>query len=191
MRPARPQDAGAYARYLDMAAHGFFTSLFGSRAEQIVAEISEHPGHELSLDNVVVAEVQGRVVGSCAGGMDGEVPTGLIIRAAGWRAARAAVVFAASFPTGAWLTRRTPGEWYLQSIAVDADLRGAGVGSALFDDAVRRARAAGASRMVLDVETTNDTARRLYEQMGMTIVDTSPAQRLPGVPRVHRMALQL
>lgn len=193
LRPARPDqgDAQAYATYLNTAAHGFFGELFGRDWRSVIADVSMVSGHELSLANVVIAEVDGRIVGSCAGGEDAPIPLGLLVRSLGWRTPRAAAVWAAGFPTTAWLTKPEPGDWYLQSIAVDADMRGTGVGTALFADAVARARAAGARRMVLDVRVGNDRAKRLYEHLGMVVIGRSPGPTLPGVHRVERMGMDL
>jgi len=193
LRPARfdERDAQAYATYLNAAADGFFAELFGAQWRRIIAQVALVPGHDLSLDNVVMAEVDGRTVGSCAGGEDAEIPLGLLVRASGWRAIRAAAVWIAGFPTTSWLSKREPGDWNLQSVAVAPDARGAGVGAALFADALGRARAAGARRMVLDVRVGNDGAKRLYERLGMRVMGTSPALTLPGVHRVHRMGIDL
>jgi ribosomal protein S18 acetylase RimI-like enzyme len=193
VRPAHPdrRDAQAYAQYLNTAADGLFADLFGSDWRRVVEQLAMVPGHELSLENVAIAEVGGRIAGSCAGGQDMSIPVGLLIRALGWRVPRAALVWTAGFPTTAWMTRREPGDWYLQSIAVDADTRGTGVGSALFYDALERARAAGAVRMVLDVRVGNDAAKRLYERLGMRVIGRSPGPTLPGVHRVYRMGIDL
>jgi ribosomal protein S18 acetylase RimI-like enzyme len=193
LRPARHDrgDALAYAAYLNTAADGLFDSLFGGDWRQVVAHVALVPGHQLSMDNVVIAELDGRIVGSCSGGGDGPIPVGLLVRALGWRVPRAVLVWLAGAPTTLWLTKREPGDWYLQSIAVDAEVRGGGVGSALLDDALDRARAAGARRMVLDVRVGNDTAQRLYEHMGMRVLGTSPGPTLPGVDRVNRLGIDL
>ena len=50
-------------------------------------------------------------------------------------------------------------------LVVARDARGAGIGSALLDEAERRARAAGAQQMVL---TAQLAAMRLYERAGYT-----------------------
>lgn len=192
LRPARQDrgDALAYADHLNTAADGLFESLFGRDWRRVVAQVALVPGHELSMDNVVIAEVDGRVVGTCAGGGDGRIPTGLLVRALGWRVPRAVLVWLAGAPTTLWLTRREPGDWYLQSLAVEAGARGGGVGSALLGDALERARAVGARRMVLDVRVGND-AQQLYERFGMRVIAQSPGPTLPGVPRVRRMAIDL
>ena len=193
LRPAGSSraDAMAYAWSLNEAAHGLFAELFGRDWRRIIADMSLVPGHELSLEHVVFAEDGDTVLGACSGGATSAIPTGLLVRTLGWRVPRAAAVWMAGFPTTAWLTKRTPGDWYLQSIAVTRQARGQGVGSMLFSNAVERATAAGARRMVLDVRVGNAGAQRLYERLGMRVLAESPRLTLPGVHRVRRMGLDL
>ena len=79
------------------------------------------------------------------------------------------------------------GDFYVQSIAVDKELRGDGVGSILMDSAEERARASGSTRLSLDVAAKNEGARRFYERRGMTVESQWP-KRLP-IPalRFYRM----
>lgn len=194
LRPARfdQTDAEAYAEHLNAAAGGLFTAMFGARAVPIVARVSLQGGTELSLEHVTMAELDGRVVGACSGALGGHADlAGPVLRAAGLRAVRAAAVFLAAWPVMRALERREPGEWYLQSIAVDSDLRGRGVGSALFADALGRARSSGARRLVLDVDAENTKARALYERLGLQVERTSPPARLLGGVRVHRMGCDI
>lgn len=194
VRPARLEqaDAAAYATYLDTAADGLFRSMFGRAMVPVIAEVSMLPGTELSLEHVMVAEVGGRAVGMCSGcvGPTADV-VGPLVRAAGLRAVRAGLVALAALPVLRALERRGPGEWHLQSIAVDSDVRGLGVGSVLFDDALARARAAGAQRLVLDVETRNTRAQSLYERLGLRVESTSGRAWLADGARVHRMVVDL
>ncbi|MDQ1245879.1 MAG: hypothetical protein QG597_246 [Actinomycetota bacterium] len=185
-------DAEAYARFLDSAADGLFRSMFGGAMVPVVARVSLVPGTEMSLEHVSVAEVDGTVVGMCSGcvGPQADV-SGPMLRAAGIRAVRAAAVVLAALPVLRALERREPGEWYLQSIAVDEGARGLGVGTLLFEDAIARARAAGADRLVLDVETRNTRAQALYERLGLRVESTSAKAWLAGSVQVHRMGRDL
>ena len=70
------------------------------------------------------------------------------------------------------------GDFYLQAIAVDKELRGDGVGSVLMDSFEERARASGSTRLSLDVSAKNEGARRFYERRGMTVESQWP-KRLP------------
>jgi ribosomal protein S18 acetylase RimI-like enzyme len=60
------------------------------------------------------------------------------------------------------------GDCALYGMWVDPGFRGAGVGRALTDAVIERARAAGRRRVILHVVSGNDPARRLYELAGFT-----------------------
>ncbi len=55
----------------------------------------------------------------------------------------------------------------IESVHVHPDHRGAGVGSALLDEAVRRARALGCYRIQLTSNTARPDAHRFYERFGL------------------------
>jgi ribosomal protein S18 acetylase RimI-like enzyme len=57
----------------------------------------------------------------------------------------------------------------INGLAVDPEQQGAGVGRALIEAAVERARALGARKVTLRVLGHNDTARRLYERCGFVV----------------------
>ncbi|MGB0411502.1 MAG: GNAT family N-acetyltransferase [Pikeienuella sp.] len=59
-----------------------------------------------------------------------------------------------------------PGEFLMDGIAVAAEARGAGVGTALLAAVLDAARADGASYVRLDVIDSNPRARALYERTG-------------------------
>lgn len=60
----------------------------------------------------------------------------------------------------------------LDEVHVEAEHRGWGIGSALVDEAVVRARAAGASRINLETEADNERARALYRRLGWVADDS-------------------
>ena len=77
-------------------------------------------------------------------------------------------------------------------VSVDRDWRGRGVGTALMRAAEDWARAHGAERMVLDLASKNDGARRLYDRLGYQVdviamdkaIDPDPAAvDAPGLVR--------
>ncbi len=83
------------------------------------------------------------------------------------------------------------GDFYLQTIAVDKELRGDGVGAILMDSYEERARASGSTRLSLDVSATNEGARRFYERRGWSVESQWP-KRLP-IPalKFYRMTKEL
>jgi len=64
------------------------------------------------------------------------------------------------------LVRMSHGMFELAKLAVDREMRGAGLGRRLSEFAIDRARALGATRVALVSSTKLTTALRLYEKMG-------------------------
>lgn len=65
---------------------------------------------------------------------------------------------------GAWDGRRG----WLHHLAVDAEYRGRGIGTALVTEAERRLKAKGCLKANLLVHRSNRAARRLYRRLGYT-----------------------
>ena len=63
-------------------------------------------------------------------------------------------------------------EFYVEAIAVSESARGLGVGTLLMEEMERRARAAGKTRLRLEVIGQNHGARRLYERLGYRVAKT-------------------
>ena len=66
-------------------------------------------------------------------------------------------------------------------LVVDPAARGLGVGTALVQACLERARAAGKQRMVLSTEPGMTTAHRLYERLGFTRLPERDWSPVPGV----------
>jgi ribosomal protein S18 acetylase RimI-like enzyme len=64
---------------------------------------------------------------------------------------------------------------WLEDLYVTDAARGTGLGRALTEFAIERARARGCGRIQLDVNSANDAAKSLYESLGF-----SPWQDHPG-----------
>lgn len=71
----------------------------------------------------------------------------------------------------AWLIA---GSCHLLRIATRGDRRGAGIGRALVESLVERARAAGCDQIELEVASQNQPALRLYERSGFALVGRRP-----------------
>ena len=78
------------------------------------------------------------------------------------------------FRYGVW---RAGGDCLLEDLFVDPGARGAGLGRALIDATLGRARARGCRRVELDVNEANDTAIRLYESAGFSATANSYGAR--------------
>ncbi len=191
LRAANPTfDEGlAFAHYLDEAAEGFFRFMLGRRAGHMIATAFAQPDHDLSYQNVTFAERDNVIVGMVSGytaeqhSRSSRQP---LKRAAGsnLRMRIALILFA---PLMRIIDSIADGDFYLQAIAVDKELRGDGVGSVLMDSFEERARASGSTRLSLDVSAKNEGARRFYERRGMKVESQWPKRlALPGL-KLYRM----
>lgn len=70
------------------------------------------------------------------------------------------------------------GDFYLQGMAVEPDLRGSWIGSIMMADAEERARDVESSRLCLDVGEKNEGARKLYARRGMVEPSRWPGSKL-------------
>ena len=169
-----------FAGYLDQAAEGFFGFLLGRQAANIIAEAFAESGHSLSFEHVVVAERDGAIVGmslAYTGEQHRAFSDEPLERAAGRTVRRMKTLRVLLAPLWRVLETVPEGDFYLQAIAVDPDLRGAGIGSQLLEDAVDRGRRNGSTRLTLDVSARNSGARRLYARSGFTECSEWPSPR--------------
>ena len=193
LRAAEPTlDEGlAFARYLDVAAEGFFRFMIGRRAEHIIATAFLQPDHDLSHQHVTFAEHEGAIVGMVTG-YTAEQHRNSSRRpledAAGRHKLRMGVVLFLFASAMRVIDSMGDEDFYVQAIAVSKELHGAGVGSVLMDFLEEQARASGSTRLALDVSAKNAVARRFYSNRGMKIESRWP-RRLP-IPalRLYRMA---
>lgn len=122
------------------------------------------------------AEQAGRLVGM-ASGYTSDVHRHFtdepLKAAAGWRRYRMAAFRRFNRRTLHFMDTIADGDFYLRALAVEPVLRGGGIGTSLMAAIEDRARAAGATRLVLDVAAKNRDARRLYERLGMTVLAES------------------
>ena len=191
-RPANPteDDGLAFARYLDEAAEGFFRFMLGRRAKHIIAAAFVQPDHDLSYKNVTFAERGNMIVGIVSGytaeqhHRSSHYP---LKQAAGQWNLRMRIVLVLFAPLMRIIDSISDGDFYLQAIAIDKELRGAGIGSLLMDSLEERARASGAVRLALDVSAKNEDARRFYEHRGMTIESKWPKRLHIPALKFYRM----
>ena len=196
VRPALPTiDEGLlFARYLNVAADGAFRALLGRGYDRVIGEAYRSPAHDLSYETAVFAERSGRIVGMASGytsqqhEQSSDEP---LRRAAGFRMVRMAAFSMLGRGMKRFIKTVADGDYYLLAVAVDDQYRGAGIGSALLDYSEGRARAAGCSRIVLDVTEKKAEVRRLYEHREMEVEAKSPSFLfIPGA-RACRMVKPL
>ena len=187
LRPAKPDfsEGLQFAHYLDQAAEGFFRFMLGRESESIIATAFIDSGHTLSHENVVFAEVDTKIVGMSSTFTEKQHRTFSeepLLRAARRNAIRLKLVRTLFAPVWRILETIPEGDFYLQGIAIEPELRGTGIGSILMDDIENRAKASESNRLSLDVSVKNDGARRLYKRLGMVESSMWPNSRfLPTV----------
>lgn len=196
VRPALPTiDEGLlYAQYLNVAADGAFRALLGRGYDRVIGEAYLSPGHDMSYETAVFAELSGRIAGMASGytsqqhARSSDEP---LRRAAGFRMVRMAAFSMLGRAMKRFIKSVPDGDYYLLAVAVDSQYRGAGIGSKFLDYSEGRAHAAGCTRIVLDVAEKNAGVRRLYERRGMEVEAKSPSVILVPNSRACRMVKPL
>jgi GNAT superfamily N-acetyltransferase len=89
---------------------------------------------------------------------------------------RIVATYQLTFITG--LSLRATRRAQVESVRVAADLRGQGIGQAMFADAEARARTAGCGLMQLTMNSDRHDAGRFYERLGFTASHTGFKRRL-------------
>jgi ribosomal protein S18 acetylase RimI-like enzyme len=195
LRPAKPEfgEGLQFARYLDQAAEGFFRVMLGRESESIIANAFINSGHTLSHENVTFAELDTKIVGMSSTFTEKQQRTFSdepLRRAAKSNAIRMKLFQILFTPLFRILETIPEGDFYIQGIAIEPELRGAGLGTILMNDIENRARISESNRLSLDVSAKNDGARRLYKRLGMVESSAWPNSRfLPTM--FFRMAKHL
>ncbi|MDI3317776.1 MAG: GNAT family N-acetyltransferase [Bacillota bacterium] len=195
LRPATPEDADGFAPLLLLSAEEFLPAVFGPSTAPLLTRLFREAGNLFSFRHVRFAEAGGRLLGlTLAYSADEErrerLRTGwlLMLGLGGGFLARLGPLLSAQGLVAAV----RPGEHYLSNIAVSPAARGQGVGSLLLAALEQEARAAGSRALVLDVETANHGAIRLYRRHGFVVERTTAPRRLgPQSFRFHRMRKEL
>jgi ribosomal protein S18 acetylase RimI-like enzyme len=183
-----------FARYLNVAADGAFRALLGRDYDRVIGKAYLSPGHDLSFETAVFAELSGRTAGMASGytsqqhEQSSDEP---LRRAAGYRMTRMAAFSVLGRGMKTFIKTIPEGDYYLLAVAVDDQYRGSGIGSTLLDYSEQTGRVAGCARMALDVAGKNTGARRLYERRGMGVEAMSPSILLIPNTRAYRMVKPL
>jgi ribosomal protein S18 acetylase RimI-like enzyme len=186
LAPATRQDASHLAILVDMAGHGlpawFWASSPARPAGTSILEFGRERARGdfggFSWRNAYVARSAGMVAGMILGyrqpddpGDAAEVPD--IVRPL------------------VELEAEAPGSWYVNALAVYPEFRGRGIGAALLEGALDRARSEGADTASLIVEDVNDAARRFYARLGFSERAERAYQRFPMGPEASRWILMV
>jgi GNAT superfamily N-acetyltransferase len=146
VRPARPDE---YERVGALTIAAYKTLERDHLEDGYEEQILDVSGRAQSAEVLVAVDHQGTIVGACTFVSD---------------------------PASPWMEWTNPDETELRLLAVDASARGRGVGQALVETCVARARALGRPLMLHTTQFMT-TASRLYERLGFRRL---PARDVPG-----------
>jgi GNAT superfamily N-acetyltransferase len=117
------------------------------------AELADVAGRAAVAELLVVRDDDGRIVGSVALALDGDFAQ----------------------------VTESDDEAGFRMLVVDPAVRGRGVGAALVEACLARARAAGRRRVVISTGTRMTAAHRLYEHLGFTRLPERDWTPVPGI----------
>ncbi|MFC3227918.1 GNAT family N-acetyltransferase [Marinibaculum pumilum] len=179
LRPARPADARALAKLIDIAGEGIPHHLWSGMAQpdesplDVGAARARRDEGGFSWRHATVAESEGAVAGLMLG-YPIEAPSA---------ADRAAVPdLPAVIRPVVELEHEVPGSFYVNALAVLPGRRDAGLGYRLMAAAEARAKAAGLERLSIQVFSQNAGAVRLYRRLGYVEADSRPVLDHPCQP---------
>ena len=181
IRKGRAEDAQDFSQLILLSATTFFSSIFASNTEEVMRKIFQQPGNLFSFEHSYFIEVNSKIAGMALGynweqKRSEELHTGLLlVKYLKW-----------SFFTRIFYLLKAQGivgkvsenEYYLSNIAVYPEFRTLGLGTKLFSEIKRESEKTGANKIVLDVETNNKRAIKLYERLGYIIKWRTPSIKI-------------
>ena len=161
-RPALAADIPHLAYALMEATSGLIEAVYegvipGRSTHLIVELLSSRPSATTSFANCMVAESDGRVLGSIHG---------FPMDAMGDSPADPLVPDDRAYLFAPFAHMHAEGSYYLMALAIYPEFRGCGIGQSLMNDAASAAKAQGFSETSLNVFSENERAARLYESLG-------------------------
>ena len=178
MRQGRSEDAQNFSQLILISAITFYRSLFTSDAAEIIRKLFQKPGNLFSFEHSYFIEVDGKIAGMVLGynwaqKSREELYTGLLmVKYLKWNFfARIFYFLKAQDIVG----KVSENEYYLSNIAVYPEFRGLGLGTKLLSEIERESKRSRDKKIVLDVETNNKRAIKLYERLGYIIESKTPS----------------
>ncbi len=177
IRPARPDDRGDIAGLMYSAGPELYDFLY--RTERVTApafiayEFASGRGF-CGYRNLTVAVLDGEVVATGSfydGRRQGALMRGTVFNALRFfRLGEVVPMLLRSGQIDSIVTHPAKDELYLANFAVSPSRRGQGIGDAMVQYQLARARASGYRVFSLDVAVTNPRAEALYRRLGLHVV---------------------
>ncbi|MFD3447517.1 GNAT family N-acetyltransferase [Microbacteriaceae bacterium 4G12] len=163
IRQARKEDSQAAAPLLYDALHDIAEKISGGTTTEEVLEGLEYwfkqPGNRLSYENCLVKELDGQVVGIIVlyHGKDGEVLDSPIVKR---------LQKLKHDPTISLEKEAKDDEYYIDTLSVNPNYAGRGIGTELIRAAEERTKQLQHKKIALLVDLTNERAFGLYKKLG-------------------------
>jgi ribosomal protein S18 acetylase RimI-like enzyme len=172
IRKAKPdlEEGLVFAQLFDEASEGFFKSMLGNKTHDILADAFVKTNNEYSFENVSIIEYKNKIAGMVSGYILAEKQgfTKNVLSQFPHGAKRQILMFSLM---GKILSRflgpKGQEDYYLQSIAVNSELRGKGLGQKLLKYSTDVAIYKGCKTLSLDVSSKNKKAIISYNRFGM------------------------
>lgn len=162
-RRALKRDAEEVVKLIHLAIGDIADQLTGEtkkeNIEKTLTEFFKQQNNRLSYENIVVADIYGNAIGILLA-YPGEKGTELdrpILEKLRKKNKNAEITLDKEADAG---------DFYIDTLAVDPEFQGYGIGSSLLKHAEELAKDQGYSRISLNVDKDNPSAKRLYERLG-------------------------
>lgn len=159
-----------FAQLFDEASEGFFKSMLGPRTYEILAETFLKSNNEYSFENVSVIEFENKIVGMVSGYTFAEkkgFQKNCFYQFPKGAKGRIRMFSLVGRILSRFLGPREQDDYYLQSIAVNSNMRGKGLGQRLMEHSEEIAIKKGCRTLSLDVSSKNKMALKSYKKFGM------------------------
>ena len=177
IRKGEPQDARDFSQLVLLSAPTFFPYLFGSDVRNVMKNLFQHTRNYFSFEHSYFIEVNGDIAGmalvySYKQKKREKLRSSLLISKYLKRSIFTQLTYL--LKSEDIVTQIIERECYLSNIAVYPEFRGLGFGTKLLGLIEEEARKTGNRRVVLDAETDNKRAIKLYERLGYNTEQKSP-----------------
>ena len=177
IRKGEPQDARDFSQLVLLSAPTFFPYLFGSDVRNVMKNLFQHTRNYFSFEHSYFIEVNGEIVGMALvysykqKKREKQRTSLLFSKYLKWSIFTQLAYLLKSEDIVTQIVER---DCYLSNIAVYPEFRGLGLGTKLLGVIEEEARKTGNRRVVLDAETDNKKAVKLYERLGYNVEQKSP-----------------
>lgn len=177
---ATPDQARHFAQLAQIASDGFFSELFGKRADAALAAMFMQPKNDFSYRYASFLQVDDSPAGMLAAYTAAEArahsnrTAWLMMRRAGWQSLRFLAVGILLRDLLDFLGNHLESDdFYIAMVAIYPPYRGQGHSKTILRYAQNRALAHGCSRLALDVDERNTIAIRAYQRVGFVQIAQS------------------